>query len=156
MNVNQGSGSSSRARSNNELTDPRAARFGQAITATLLLAGVALTESAFVYVVALILGLAVVSGWRLDAYRLLWQHVVVRVVGRPDELEAAAPHRFAKVLGAVGSGAATLFLLLGSPTAGFALAALVGLLAALSATTGFCLGCRMYRQVSFLQSRDVL
>jgi len=66
------------------LVDPRAPRFGQAITATLLLAGVAFAVAPLIY------------------------------------------------------------------------AAAVGLLAGLAATTGFCLGCRMYRQVSYLRSRGVI
>ncbi len=109
-----------------------------------------------VYAVAAILGLAVVSRWRLDPYRLCWEHVVIPVLGRPDDPEPAAPHRFSKLLGAVGAGTASVLIGVGIPTAGYALAALVALLAGLAATTGFCLGCRMYRQASFLRSRGVL
>ncbi|SDK16507.1 DUF4395 domain-containing protein [Natronorubrum texcoconense] len=136
--------------------DPRAPRFGQSITATLLLIGVVFTQPVFVYAVAGILGFAAVSRWRLDPYHLCWKHVVIPVLGRPDEPEPAAPHRFAKLLGAVGAGVASVLLVVGFPTVGYAIAALVALLAGLAATTGFCLGCRMYRQVSFLRSRNVL
>ncbi|WP_440772739.1 DUF4395 domain-containing protein [Natronorubrum sp. DTA28] len=136
--------------------DPRAPRFGQSITATLLLIGVVFTQPVLVYAVAAILGLAVVSRWRLDPYRLCWEHVVIPILGRPDEPEPAAPHRFAKLLGAVGAGLASVLLVVGLPTVGYAIAAVVALLAGLAATTGFCLGCRMYRQVSFLRSRNVL
>ncbi len=87
---------------------------------------------------------------------MLWQRVAIPIVGPPAEREAAAPHRFAKLLGAAGSALATVLLLAGRPLVGFAIAAIVGPLAALAATTGFCLGCRMYRQVSFLQSRGVV
>lgn len=138
------------------LVDPRAPRFGQAITATLLLVGVALTAPMFVYAIAVLLGISVLSRWRLDSYRFLWKHALIPLVGPPDEPEPAAPHRFAKLLGATGAGLATLLLLVGFPTIGFAIAAVVGVLAGLAATTGFCLGCRMYRQVSFLRSRGVL
>lgn len=138
------------------LVDPRAPRFGQSITATLLLVGVVFGELVLIYAVTAILGLAVLSRWRLDPYRLLWQTAIIPVVGRPDEPEPAAPHRFAKLLGAAGTTLATLALLTGFSTLGLAIATAVGLLASLAATTGICLGCRMYRQVSFLRSRGVL
>ncbi len=138
------------------LVDPRAPRFGQAITTALLLGGVALATPELVYLTAAILGVTVLSRWRVDLYRLLWHHLVIPIVGPPAQREAAAPHRFAKLLGAVGSAIATVFLLAGVPLIGFAIAAIVGLLAGLAATTGFCLGCRMYRQVSFLRSRGIV
>ncbi|MXV64371.1 DUF4395 family protein [Natronorubrum sp. JWXQ-INN-674] len=144
------------AESDVTVIDPRAPRFGQSITATLLLVGVVLAEPVLIYTVAVILGLATVSRWRLDLYRLSWEYVVIPVLGRPNEPEPAAPHRFAKLLGATGAVAASLFLIAGISTGGFAIATAVGLLAGLAATTGFCLGCRMYRQVSFLRSRGVL
>ncbi|RQG97597.1 DUF4395 domain-containing protein [Natrarchaeobius oligotrophus] len=142
--------------SSDSAVDPRAPRFGQSITGALLLAGAALREPLLIYAVAVILGVAVLSRSRLDPYQLLWRSVLRRIVGRPNETEPAAPHRFAKLLGAVGAVASSLLLLAGVTSVGYAIAALVGVLAALAATTGFCLGCRMYRQVSFLRSRGVL
>ncbi|THE64761.1 DUF4395 family protein [Salinadaptatus halalkaliphilus] len=88
-------------------------------------------------------------------YRLLWNRLLIPIVGRRDELETAAPHRFAKLLGVVGSALATLALVGDTSGVGFGIAALVGLLAGLAATTGFCLGYRMYRQVSFLETRGI-
>ena len=142
--------------SSGALVDPRAPRFGQSITATLLLLGVGLGEPILVAAVAVILGVSVLSGWQFDLYRFLWQRLMIPLVGRPEHREAASPHRFAKLLGAAGAGVATLLLLAGVPTLGFAVAALVGLAAGLAAVTGICLGCRMYRQVSFLRARDIV
>lgn len=142
--------------SSTALVDPRAPRFGQSITATLLLLGVGLGEPMLIGAVAVILGVSVLSGWRFDLYRFLWQRLAIPVVGRPEHREPAAPHRFAKLLGAAGSGLAILLLLAGVPTLGFAVAALVGVAAGLAAVTGICLGCRMYRQVSFLRARDIV
>lgn len=141
---------------NGARVDPRAPRFGQAMTASLLGIAVVLGEATLVYLVAGILALAVVSGWHIDLYGLLWRYGIVPVVGRPDSLEAAAPHRFAKLLGAAGTAAASVLLVVGQPLVGFAIAGGVTALAALAATTGICLGCRMYRQMSILQRHNVV
>lgn len=136
--------------------DPRAPRFGQAVTATGLLAGVALAEWVLVYLITAILVTAVVTRWRVDVYGHLWRHGVSRLVSPPTDLEGAAPHRFAKLLGATGTTVATMALLAGATTVGVAIALAVAALAALAASTGLCLGCRLYRQVSFLQRHDVV
>jgi hypothetical protein len=52
------------------------------------------------------------------------------------------------------AGSAALFA--GVPAVGYALAGVVAVLAGLAVTTGFCLGCRMYRQVQFVRRFGVL
>lgn len=131
--------------------DPRAPRFGQGITATALLAGVALSAPEPVFAVAAILAAAALTRWRIDLYGFVWREVIRRVVGPPEEPEPAAPHRFAKLLGAIGSVLASGLLLAGVEPAGYAVAAAVGLAAGLAATTGLCLGCKMYRGVSLFR-----
>lgn len=138
------------------LVDPRAPRFGQGVTATGLLGGIALGEPLLVYGIALLLSVAVLSRWRLDPYAVVWRRLLIPAVGKPPEREPAIPHRFAKLLGAVGSLLASALLIAGFPAAGYAVAAAVGLAAGFAAVTGICLGCRMYRQVSFVQRRGVL
>lgn len=137
------------------LVDPRAPRFGQAITASALGLGVVLQVPALVYVIAVILVVAVVSRWRLDLYAVLWRHGVSTLV-EPTTPEPAAPHRFAKLLGATGTALASGLLLAGVPLVGYVVAGLVALAAGLAATTGICLGCRMYRSVSFFHRLDVV
>lgn len=136
--------------------DPRAPRLGNALTATGLLGGVAVTHPAPVAAVAAVLGAAVLSGWRFDLYAVLCRRVALPVVGPTDEREAAAPHRFAKLMGAVGASLATVLAVGGFALAGYAVAAAVGLAATLSATTGFCIGCRLYRQVSLFRRLGVV
>ncbi|MCU4971373.1 DUF4395 domain-containing protein [Halobacteria archaeon AArc-m2/3/4] len=138
------------------LVDPRAPRFGQGVTATLLLAGVGTQRPALVYAVAVLLGIAVLSRWRIDLYALVWQHLLIPILGKPPEREPASPHRFAKLLGATGTIVASGFLLAGFSLLGFAVATAVGLLAALAAVSGLCLGCRMYRQVSFFRRHGIV
>ncbi len=141
---------------NRAMVDPRAPRFGQGLTATLLLVGVALWEPVVVYLVAAILVLSVLSGWRVDLYATLWRNVMVPFVGPTSHREAAAPHRFARLLGALGSTLAAIFLVFELAMIGFAVAAVIGLLAALAAVSGLCLGCMMYKQVSVLRRHDVV
>ncbi len=143
--------------------DPRAPRFGQGITATVALAGVVLQEPALVYAITLLLVVPVVTRWRVDPYGMLWKHGMRRLLDPPEEPESPIPHRFARVVGAVMTSLATALLLAGGGVgisaivlAGFAFAAVVGLLAALGAVTGFCLGCRMYRQVSLFRELRIL
>lgn len=133
------------------LVDPRAPRFGQAITATGLTAGILLQQPVFIYAIAVILGTALFSGWRLDLYATLWRTVMIPVVGKPAKREPAAPHRFAKLMGAGFTIGASAFLLVGLPLVAYVLAGMVAVLAGLAATTGLCIGCRMYKQVSFFR-----
>lgn len=143
--------------------DPRAPRFGQAITATLALLGVAFQSPALVYGLTVLLVVAVASRWRIDPYAVLWRSGVRRVVGPPTETESALPHRFARVVGAIFTVVASALLLTAGITgltplafAGYGFAVAVGLLAALGATTGFCLGCRMYNEVAFFRRLGLL
>lgn len=141
-----------------DTVDPRAPRFGQAITALGLGAGIALQRPALVFAITAILVVSAVSGWRLDPYSLVWRTVAVRVVDDPTERDAAAPHRFAKLLGAAFTTVASVLLVVGAlagvgwlSLAGYAVASLVALLAAVAAVFDVCIGCRMYRQVSFFR-----
>ena len=143
--------------------DPRAPRFGQAITATLALGGVTLQEPVLVYVVTLALVGPVVTRWRVDPYRFIWTRSIARILPPPAAVESAVPHRFARVIGAVLTTGASALLVVAAITGigpfavgGYALAVVVGLLAGLGATTGFCLGCRLYRQVGLFRDLGLL
>lgn len=139
-----------------DLVDPRAPRFGQAITASVLIAAILLQAAVLVYAVASVLALAVVSRWRVDAYARLWRHGVRRWLPAPDTREPAAPHRFAKLLGATGTVVASLALALDLTVVGYGVALAVALLAGVAATTGLCVGCHLYRQVGFLRRHEVV
>lgn len=138
------------------LVDPRAPRFGQSVTALALLAGVVLGEPAFVFAVAAIQLTAVLSRWQLHPYALVWRRVVAPIVGATDEPEPAAPHRFATLVGAVGTGFGSAAILLGFPLVGYVLAGAIAAAAGLGAVTGFCLGCHMYRSVSLFRRLSVV
>lgn len=143
--------------------DPRAPRFGQAITATFTLGGVLFREPLLVYMVTVLLVVTVASRWRLDTYGVIWRWFVTPVLGRPEQLESALPHRFARFVGALFTSVASIALVfstqLGVPALailGYGVALVVGLLAALGATTGICLGCKTYRNVAFARNLGLL
>lgn len=133
-----------------DMVDPRAPRFGQAITASGLFAGVILDVPALIYAVALVLFVSAASRWQLDLYGVVFKRLVKPRLA-PADPESAVPHRFAKLIGVVGTAIATGFLVFGFAFAGYTVAVIVALAAGLAATTGYCIGCRMYRQVSLFQ-----
>ena len=94
---------------------------------------------------ALAMTVSVAGGPRWSLFGRLFQQVVrpAMKIG-PGTLEAAAPHRFAELVGAVFLLAATVAFLLGVPVLGWALSLLVAALAALNWLAGFCVGCQMY------------
>lgn len=91
----------------------------------------------------------------MDACGLLWKHVARRFVDGADP-EPAAPHRFAKLMGATFTLGASALLLTGFPLPGFAVAAMVAALAGIAAGAERCVGCRLYRQVSFFRRLGVV
>lgn len=131
--------------------DPRIPRFGQVLTATGLLIGVALGIPALIYLVMAALLIPPATRWRYDPYVVLWRTVLHSRVGDPQALEPAAPHRFAKLLGALGTVTASVLLVLGYTTVGFGIAGLVAIAAGLAGLTGLCIGCRLYTQVTFFK-----
>lgn len=138
------------------LVDPRAPRFGQTLTSLGLGGAVVLDRPILLYGIAIVLVAAVASGWRLDLYSTLWRRGMNPIVGQPAEREPASPHRFARVMGAIGAGLAGVLVLAGVPTGGYVVAGLVAVLAGLAASTGICIGCRMYRQVAFFRRLDIV
>lgn len=128
--------------------DPRAPRFGQALTTLGLAGAVALREPLLLYAVTVVLVAAVASRWRLDLYAALWRTVARRFAPGSAEPELAAPHRFARVVGAAGTLLSSALVFTGFSLAGYAIAGGVAIAAGLAATTGFCLGCRMYSEVA--------
>lgn len=145
------------------MVDPRAPRFGQTVTMAVLLVGIGLQEPMVILVLAVVLDTAVLSGWRLDVYGVVWRHVLVPVVGPPGETEPAPPHRFAKLMGA-GMSTTAAVVLFGAPAVGLPTVALVGYgvagvhaaMAAIGGIGDYCIGCRMYRQVAFFRRLGVV
>jgi len=130
-----------------DVVDERAARFAQGTTGAVALLGV-------------------VFGWPL-AWALMSAQLLVGVtLGRPSclayyvlvqprfgegPLEDSRPPRLANMIGTAFLGLAAALWWLGAEPAGSALGALVAFLALLSASTGFCVGCEIYRLTARLR-----
>lgn len=130
--------------------DPRGPRFSAAVTAFVLALALVVSgiresaAQALVAVQALVFGVGAVAGLRWAPYGMIYRWLLRPRLGPPEELEPAAPPRFAQAVGlvftAVGFvGFASGLLWLG---VGAIAAALVAAL--LNAVFGLCLGCEMY------------
>lgn len=157
-NVKSGSLTDTQEISGVTMIDPRASRFGQTITMSVLLLGIVLQEPLLILAIAVVLNAAVLSGWRLNFYGVLWRYGMIPLVGKPDETEPAAPHRFAKLMGAFMSAMATILLFgalaVSLPTlavVGYAVALVHAGAAAVGGLGDYCIGCRMYKRVAFFR-----
>lgn len=134
------------------MSSPRIDPRGQRFTAWVNLAGFAIALIAAPSTLTTAVLIALAGAFALGTFKgpqhTPWSAVFKRLIrprlGAPDELEDAAPPRFAQAVGlgftligllGYGSGAT----LVGAIAVGFALAA-----AFLSAVFGFCLGCEIY------------
>lgn len=119
---------------------PLAPRFAQAITGVLCLEAVVFGMPVVV-VVALVLVLLSLAGPRWSPVAWLFR----RIAPPPGELEPAAPVRFSQGLAAVFLTLALGLLALGLDVAGWVVVGMVSAIALVSAVSGFCIGCEVYR-----------
>ena len=123
------------------MIDPRGPRFAAWVT-TAVLAAVLLTGS------ALLLGLQAVvfalGAAGRNPYALFWKKVLRPRSSPPDELEEAAPVRFAQLVGLGFAVVGTVALALGATTFGLLATAAALSAALLNAAFGICLGCEIY------------
>jgi hypothetical protein len=131
------------------LIDPRAPRFGAAITSAIALIGFAdaYTNFSNVSVIASIV-LLVLFSWSVflpasHPYKFLFGLIRPRI-GEPKELEDARPPRFAQQVGLFFAICAGIGLLLNSQMLVSVALAFIFLAAFLNAFFNFCLGCQMY------------
>lgn len=124
--------------------DPRGHRFSAFFSAAILVLAVLLDLPILALATGLALGISAAFGTRYWILGRAWPAArrLLRL-GPPGELEHEYPPRFAQAMGAtflvIGSG-----LLLAGIAAGWLLVAAVIGLQLLLATTGFCLGCRLF------------
>jgi hypothetical protein len=124
--------------------DPRGPRFNQAVLAVALLGGFLFDWRPVVPVFALVLLAGAALGPRYGPFLALYARVIRPRLAPPAELEDPRPPRFASTVGVAFLGAATLAFLAGHAGVAWTLALIVASLAALSATTGICVGCEIY------------
>lgn len=123
--------------------DPRGPRFSAWLT-SIVLAVVLITGFWPLLAAQAVIFLVSTYKVRANLWGLIYRYLVAPRLGRPAELEEAAPLRFAQAVGFVFAvvgvlGYATGLTVLGVVATACALAA-----AFLNAAFGFCLGCRMF------------
>jgi len=125
--------------------DPRGQRFGAGVSAVILAAAYLVAAPWMAILVGLNLALSAAFGTRLFLPGRAWPLVrrFLRL-GLPADLEHEYPPRFAQALGATFIGLAAAAFAGGVAPLGWLLVGAVGALQVLLATTGICVGCRLY------------
>ena len=127
-----------------DVIDERAPRVNQAFVGGLSLLAFLLGLEWLPGLVGLQLLIGLTLGRRWCLWCVLYFEVIQPRVGE-GSIEDSRPPRFANMVGIVFLGSATVAFLLGADTVGWVLTLTVAALALLSAVTGFCAGCQMYR-----------
>lgn len=128
--------------------DPRGPRFGAAIT-TFVLAIALLTIGSPLSIAllawqTLVFALGAFVGLFAQPYGVVFRKLICPRLPAPKELEAAAPPRFAQLVGFVFTAVALVALLSGATIIAIIAVAMALAAAFLNAAFGFCLGCEMY------------
>ena len=127
-----------------DVIDARAPRFNQAVVGIGSLVAALTGFWPIVAALALQLGVGLRFGRRYCLPCVAYFELVQPRLGE-GPIEDSRPPRFANQIGVTVLTASTLGYVVGLPMVGAALAGLVAALALLAATTGFCLGCEIYR-----------
>jgi Domain of unknown function (DUF4395) len=124
--------------------DPRAQRFGAATSALTLLLAAGLGSWVLAALVGAFLAASSAYGTRWFVFSRPWPLVRRALSLGPSELEHEIPPRFAQAMGAMFVALGLVLLALGlAPWAWLPVLAVAGL-QVLLASTGFCLGCRLF------------
>lgn len=136
-----------------DLIDERAPRFNQVVVGTLSLVAVTVGPWWLLSLLALQLAVGLTLGRRWCLQCVFYFEVIQPRFGE-GRLEDSRPPRFANMVGLGFLTAASLAYAGGLETLGAGLGALVGALALLAATTGFCAGCTAYKLGYRLTGRE--
>jgi len=126
------------------MIDPRGHRFGAGVSAILLILAFLTGTVWLVPLVLLSIGVSAAFGLRYSIYGVAWRRIAQALALPKVEPEHEYPPRFAQVLGSTALILALIAFALGATTVGWGLALAVAALQTLLATTGYCLGCRLY------------
>ena len=130
--------------------DARAPRLNQLLTGLVALTALLTGAWPLVALAAVQISTGLLLGRRWCLACRLYFGVLQPFLGE-GPVEDARPVKFAHQVGAAFLWSSTLAHLAGFPSAGNLLAGLVAGLALLAATTGFCVGCSLYRAWAFLR-----
>jgi len=135
--------------------DARAPRFNQAVVGTVALVAVLTGWWPLLALLAAQLGIGLSLGRRYCLPCVVYFELVQPRIGE-GPLEDSRPPRFANTIGFTVLSAASVSYLFGVPLLGAALGASVAGLALLAASTGFCLGCWIYKVIAPLRGEHLL
>ena len=130
--------------------DPRALRFSAAATASVLAIALLTVGLARPLAIGLLATQVAVFGFTafVSVHWSVWAQIFARVIWprvRPaTELEDSHPARFAQFIGFALTAPALLGFVLGVNVIGYGLTAVAISGAVINATTGVCLGCKIY------------
>ena len=124
--------------------DPRGMRFGAGVSAIVLAIAFLLNAPLLAVLVGVNLAISAFFGTRLFLLSRPWPVIRRTLKLGPTEPEHEYPPRFAQALGATFLLLAGVAFLAGVPVLGWLLVAAVAGLQTLLATTGICVGCRLY------------
>lgn len=136
------------------LLDPRGPRFAAALT-TVVFVVVLLTGSGWLALAQAVVFALSAASPRWSPYGLVYRVLLAPRLGRPTELEPAAPVRFAQVVGLAFALVSAVGYLTGVSLLGLVAAAFALLAAFLNAAFGLCLGCEVYLAFRRLTHRPV-
>lgn len=137
--------------------DPRALRFSAAATASVLAIALLTVEVARPLALGLLASQVAVFGFTafVSVHWSVWAQLFARVIWprlrAATELEDAHPARFAQFIGFVLTALALLGFLIGVNVVGYSLTAVAVAGAVIRATTGVCVGCKIYLLARRLQ-----
>ena len=124
--------------------DPRGQRFGAGLSAVLFVVAIVAQQFWLAALVGLNLLIASAFGSRLFLPGRPWPFIRKALRLGPTEPEHEYPPRFAQALGGVFVAIGTIACLAGLTLVGWVFVAAVAGLQTLLATTGYCLGCKLY------------
>jgi hypothetical protein len=127
-----------------DVIDARAPRFNQVVVGSVSLLAVITGWWPLLALLAAQLGIGLTLGRRWCLPCVAYFELIQPRFGQ-GPLEDSRPPRFANKLGFAVLSGASLAYLLGQPLVSAALGLLVAALALLAATTGFCVGCWIYK-----------
>ena len=123
---------------------PRGHRFGAAVSGLLLLGSFLLNAPFGVALALASIGVSAAFGLRWSVYGIAWRRLARALKLPPTQPEHEYPPRFAQTLGSAGLTLALVAFAVGASTIGWLLALAVASLQGVLATTGYCVGCRLY------------
>ncbi|MFL5712220.1 MAG: DUF4395 domain-containing protein [Chloroflexota bacterium] len=126
------------------MIDPRGHRFGAGISAILLILAFLTGTPLLVAVVLVSIGVSAAFGLKYSIYGVAWRRIAKALELPKVEPEHEYPPRFAQVLGSVALTLSLIAFAAGGTVLAWGLALAVAGLQTLLATTGYCLGCRLY------------